>query len=132
MRGPWGGFNSYGSHAAISYQDVGRRGYGQHDSTALVERITDAGGMIASRSDDSVSARVGSRLAFRLFGALMPAGRGRIPMKLDIALNPAGSERTEVTATASSDPGRYLMSTRIGTNAYDMALPQLLDYVQQV
>jgi hypothetical protein len=104
---------------------------GAHQALAALRTcVTDAGGKIVGEADDSLSARIGSRLAMRMFGVLMPAGRGRIPMKIDISVRAVTAERTQVTATASSDPGWYSMSTHLGTDAYDMALPQLLDYVQ--
>jgi hypothetical protein len=98
---------------------------------ALRLRITEAGGKIVSQTEDALTARIGSRLATRMFGVLMPPGRGRIPMKINIMAKPGLAAPTEVTATAFSDQGWYLMSTRLGTEAYDMALPTLLDYLQQ-
>jgi hypothetical protein len=120
---------------SVRQQEVTRKwtfdGSAPQGVAALRARMTDAGGEITNEADDSLSARIGSRMAMRIFGVLMPAGRGRIPMKIHINVRVATAERTEVTTTASSNPGWYLMSTLLGTDAYNMAPPQLLDYLQQ-
>ncbi len=101
-------------------------GPGPATLASLVTRVQAAHGRVVEQTTDRLTARFGSRVAYRLFGALLSPGSTHAPMRVVLDLSLAGRSTT-VTATASSDPGPYLANTSLGTGLFDAKLPRLLD-----
>lgn len=70
------------------------------------------------------SVNLGSRLAYRAFGALMKAGRKRLPMIVNWSITEAGSG-SRVHVLMKSDEGDYAFATRWHYQAYEARFAQL-------
>jgi hypothetical protein len=70
------------------------------------------------------SANLGSRLAYRAFGALMKAGRKRLPMIVNWSITEDGSG-SQVHVSMKSDEGEYAFAMRWHYQAYEARFAQL-------
>ena len=70
------------------------------------------------------SVNLGSRLAYRAFGALMKAGRKRLPMIVNWSITEDGAG-SQVHVTLKSDEGDYAFATRWHYQAYEARFAQL-------
>lgn len=77
--------------------------------TALVASLRAQGWKDVTREGVSARARIGSRMAFRLLGAHLRAGRKRFPVRLMLSVA-WSSVGVVVDATLSSDEGGYLVN----------------------
>lgn len=87
---------------------------------ALLSKIRAMGGRVTTEAANTIEAEFGSRLALRLLGVYLRAGRARLPMKLSIHLAPVDSE-TCVRLRVASDEGWYLVRFGRLYDAYEAA-----------
>jgi hypothetical protein len=83
-------------------------------------------GRLRTRDSDGLTATLGSRIAFRIFGVFMKTGRSRLPIHFQVVVHPnAGG--TDVEFTAVEDMGRGILVLSITTAPYEQAFAELLD-----
>lgn len=70
------------------------------------------------------SVNLGSRLAYRLFGALMKAGKKRLPVIVTWSVTDDGSG-SQLHVSMKSDEGDYASATRWHYQAYEARFAQL-------
>lgn len=76
----------------------------------LVDIVCERGGRISELEPDAFEAAFGSRLAYRLGGALLKASRERLPLKARVTLAPAHDSLVQVVVTVHDDGGWYAFS----------------------
>lgn len=103
QRGQW--------HCGLGVDDV----LGQ-----TVQVITARGGKVLERAEGLLTAQLGSRVALRLFGVLMAAGRSRLPMRLDLAVTP-GSTGSNIDAVLTEDGGNYAFKLGMTEGPYQQS-----------
>ncbi|MGH3328986.1 MAG: hypothetical protein ACRDPT_14550 [Streptomycetales bacterium] len=105
-----------------------------HAANAVEQAVVTLGGR-CQRTEDSESlielrSTFGSRLAFRLFGVYMSAGRRRMPIKMETQVLAVGRHQTLVTIKACSDEGSYLYRLPTMEAEYERALTKLVSQVR--
>lgn len=90
----------------------------------LRARVTAAGGRVDDESSRSLTARFGSKLAWRLFGPVWPAGRRRSPAVVTLVIDsePGGSL---ITAQAHIGVSNFFHA-KITSDLYDDRLSSVL------
>ena len=80
---------------------------------------------IEKTSGLTLTARAGSRIAYRMLGAALQSTRYRLPMRVSVHVTEAEKGST-VTIELTSDEGRYLFSTGWATAAYQREYDDLI------
>jgi len=93
---------------------------------AVAAFISTHRGKVLARDSDVITARLGSRVAFRAFGVFMKTGRSRLPIRFRVAVLP-NTGGTDVEVAVEEDAGRYLVGLSMTTVPYERAFAELLE-----
>lgn len=83
-------------------------------------------GRLRTRDSDGLTATLGSRIAFRVFGVFMKTGRSRLPIRFQVVVHP-NTGGTDVEVTVAEDMGPGVLGFSLATGPYERAFTELLD-----
>lgn len=93
--------------------------------------VVEAGGKVRTATPDHLEATFGSRLTYRMFGALMRPGVEQLPIRMVVTFEAVDQTSTTVHVAAFDNPGFYFFTTDISRRTYSEKIPALLDELER-